>query len=133
VVEALIKGGCDMDKTMHAGRTPLYTAAEKGHREVVEALIKGGCDVDKARNNGDTPLYTAAEKRDTGRWWRRCSRAGATHFWSTTSSSSARCWPWVRVFTLHDNLVKMIWEGGSNVTIHLTPSLSSLFLRSTFM
>ena len=59
-VEALVKGGCDVDKADDDGTTPLLKAAEEGHGKVVEALIKGGCDVDNATNEGVTQLLMAA-------------------------------------------------------------------------
>ena len=43
------------------GATPLYIAAEEGHREVVQLLVKKGTNVDQSNNNGP-PLYIAAQK-----------------------------------------------------------------------
>ena len=62
VVEALLKGGCDVDKATNDGATPLLIAAQEGQREVVEALLKGWCHVDKADDHDDTPLFMAAAK-----------------------------------------------------------------------
>jgi hypothetical protein len=59
VVQALLHGGADVDKTMDNGATPLYIVSQNGHLPVVQALLQGGADVDKARNDGVTPLSIA--------------------------------------------------------------------------
>ena len=72
LVEALVKGGCDVDKADDDSDTPLLIAAEKGHGEVVAALIKG------AGATWTKPTTSMAPRRcivllSTGmpRWWQR--------------------------------------------------------------
>ena len=45
------KGG-DLEKVMHNGATPLFTACQQGHLEVVRLLVEKGADVDKAKEDG---------------------------------------------------------------------------------
>ena len=65
----VVKGGCDVDKAMNDGATPLYMAAQEGHGEVAATRIDGRCQVDKDDITGFTPLYIAAT--GTARWCRR--------------------------------------------------------------
>lgn len=60
VVNALLEGGAEIDKTDHCGRTPLHAAALKGHKDAVKLLLDGGADCDKADEWGQTPLHSAA-------------------------------------------------------------------------
>ena len=53
-------GGCDMNKAMDDGDTPLYAACQEGHVDIVQLLVEaGGCDMSKAVDDGRTPLYIA--------------------------------------------------------------------------
>jgi len=61
VVDALIRGGADVNKASDDGVTPLYMASCNGHCNVVEVLVRGGADVNKAWNDGMTPLYIASQ------------------------------------------------------------------------
>jgi predicted LPLAT superfamily acyltransferase len=65
VVEALLRGGADVNKAKKDGTTPLFMASQKGHCDVVEALLRGGADVNKARNDGATPLFMASHNGRT--------------------------------------------------------------------
>ena len=60
-LKVLVEAGCDVNKAMNDGRTPLIQAALKGHELVVAALIEGGAQVDKENSvSGFTPLMNAA-------------------------------------------------------------------------
>ena len=72
--KALIEAGADVNKlaspnTVNAsgqrigvihGVTPVYSAAERGHKHVVMELIKAGADLNLATSSGFTPLCVAA-------------------------------------------------------------------------
>ena len=60
MVQYLLEQGADKDKVNNNGRSPLYTAAQKGHSAVVQCLVEQGADVNKATNEGWTPLHIAA-------------------------------------------------------------------------
>ena len=61
IVDALLRGGADVNKAMDIGATPLFMASQLGHCDVVEALLRGGADVNKAKNDGVTPLFMASQ------------------------------------------------------------------------
>jgi ankyrin repeat protein len=45
------------------GRTPLFTAASKGHAPIVEKLMAAGSNVNLAKtNDGATPILIAAQR-----------------------------------------------------------------------
>jgi ankyrin repeat protein len=60
-VKDSLNDGARVDAVDEYGRTPLYWAAEKGHKEVVKMLIERGNKVDAADKNGMTPLHWAAQ------------------------------------------------------------------------
>jgi len=41
-VRALIEMGADVNKAMHVGATPLYSAAQEGHAAIVQILRDAG-------------------------------------------------------------------------------------------
>lgn len=51
-----------LDRSRHRafGRTPLWWAASKGHKDVAGWLLANGVDVNAKDNDGDTPLHGAA-------------------------------------------------------------------------
>jgi len=64
-VAKLLRGAAKGDEAVdwhqnRFGRSPLYAAASRGHRDVIETLLKAGADVDHADSAGETPLYAAA-------------------------------------------------------------------------
>ncbi len=61
VIDALLRGGADVNKAKHDGATPLFIASETGHCDVIDALLRGGADVNKAKHDGATPLFIASE------------------------------------------------------------------------
>lgn len=66
-VQDLIAQGADVNKLRDSccwSQTPLYYAAEKGHRDIVQLLLDHGADVNLKNEIGHTALYEAAE---TGR------------------------------------------------------------------
>jgi ankyrin repeat protein len=63
VVEGLIQSGYPPDQAV-GGRSPLFIAANNGHKDVVRALllvVRAG-EVDAADPHGTTPLAAAAEE-----------------------------------------------------------------------
>ena len=59
VVEALIKGGANVNRPDNHGRRALIHATEFGHVEVVEALLKNGANVQSKDNDSRTALMFA--------------------------------------------------------------------------
>jgi ankyrin repeat protein len=60
-VQELVKGDPALVSSRDShGNTPLYGAAEKGHKEVVEFLLANKADVDAENQQGHTPLHAAA-------------------------------------------------------------------------
>jgi len=56
-VEKLVSTvGCDVDRADNQGKTPAFTATEKGFYNVLMALIKANCDLKRPCRTGDTPL-----------------------------------------------------------------------------
>ena len=51
-----------IDQADNDGRTPLYLASVKDHKEIVRMLIDAGADVNKANKYGSAPLYWASVK-----------------------------------------------------------------------
>ena len=64
---ALIKAGAGINKAKDNGVTPLFIAAQTGHKTVVRVLIELGADINKAMDDGATPL-TSPLKMATRRW-----------------------------------------------------------------
>ena len=58
VVEALVRGGADVNKSKNDGATPINMASCNGHCGVVEALVRAGADLTLAWH-GQTPLFSA--------------------------------------------------------------------------
>ena len=55
-----VRGGRINEKN-EDGWTPLYIAAENGHKEVAQLLLDNSANVNAPKNTGWTPLYIAAE------------------------------------------------------------------------
>jgi hypothetical protein len=56
-VEKLVSTvGCDVDRADNQGKTPAFTATEKGLYSVLMVLIKANCDLKRPCGTGDTPL-----------------------------------------------------------------------------
>ena len=53
----------DVNGKDYYGETPLYYAADKGHKEIVELLIAKGADVNAKLMYGTTPLDSACKKQ----------------------------------------------------------------------
>ena len=45
VVDALVRGGADVNKAGNDVMPPLFVASQFGHCAVVDALVRGGADV----------------------------------------------------------------------------------------
>ena len=61
-VEFLLHHGADVAARDKHNGTPLYLAAQWGHKEVVDLLIRHGADVAACDNYNKTPLHVAAEQ-----------------------------------------------------------------------
>jgi len=59
-VKEWLRRGANVNAVTEYGWTPLYEAAENGHKAVAELLIAKGANVNAARENGSTPLHAAA-------------------------------------------------------------------------
>jgi len=66
-IEALLKGGADINKIDQIGRTALHGAAGWGWNEAVEVLVANGADLNAKDVGGLTPLDYATGKRTAGR------------------------------------------------------------------
>lgn len=56
----------DLNVRNDSGATPLYSACERGHRDVVEFLLRiAGVDVNQANHEGFSPLYAACQNGHT--------------------------------------------------------------------
>ncbi len=64
VVDALLRNGAAVNKTIAHGATPLYIACENGHQDCVEVLLRFKADVSVTWRGG-TPLEAAAGKEHT--------------------------------------------------------------------
>ena len=60
VVDLLIKGGADCNKSSTLGETPLCEASRAGHVDIVDMLIKYGVYCNKSGKFGTTPLCEAS-------------------------------------------------------------------------
>ena len=60
-VEALLKGGADVNSPDGAGRAPLHLAISNGHHKSVNLLLEAKADIHLRDNAGNTPLHYAAE------------------------------------------------------------------------
>lgn len=58
-MDLLLRNGATNNYQSNDGRTPLYMAAEKGHRNPAEILIRNGADVNLKANDGSSPLDIA--------------------------------------------------------------------------
>ena len=58
-VKQHLAAGTDVNDKNRSGETPLYNAAEWGHKAVAELLIAEGADVNAKSNEGWTPLHNA--------------------------------------------------------------------------
>ena len=62
-VQALIENKADVNAVNKDGATPLFMAAQGGHREIMALLLDHGADAKQARrNDGVSPLYIAAQQ-----------------------------------------------------------------------
>ena len=61
-VAYILTGGTTPDVGNNRIGTPLYWAAERGHREIAQLLIDAGADVNATTFNGRTPLHVAATR-----------------------------------------------------------------------
>ena len=61
-VKSLLTSGTPPDVGNNRIGTPLYWAAEHGHREIAQLLIDAGADVNATTFNGRTPLHVAATR-----------------------------------------------------------------------
>jgi hypothetical protein len=61
VVEFLIQGGLDVDKTLENGVTPLILAIEKNHTEIVQTLLQSGANISQAGSEGAFPLFVVLQ------------------------------------------------------------------------
>ena len=58
-VQALVKGGADIDRVDEDGKAPLYRAVEYREHAKVDALLKAGADVAATDERGRTCLHVA--------------------------------------------------------------------------
>ena len=62
-VQALIENKADVNAANRDGTTPLFMAAQGGHREIIALLLDHGADAKQARKNDSvSPLYIAAQQ-----------------------------------------------------------------------
>ena len=62
VVEALIRGGADVNRLDRNGRGPLHIAVQINDLETVEVLLKGSADPNRLDRNNQTPVHVACER-----------------------------------------------------------------------
>ena len=60
-MQTLLKREANVNAANEDGTTPLFIAAEKGHRDIVALLLDHGADVKQTTTDGATPLHIAAE------------------------------------------------------------------------
>src|SRR6185503_5154497 len=62
-VQTLLKREANVNAANEEGTTPLFIAAEKGHRDIVALLLDKGADVKQERaDSGEPPLFIAAQE-----------------------------------------------------------------------
>lgn len=61
MVKELLESGAQVNISMKDHASPLFIAAQNGHRNVCVLLINRGAVVDKTRSDGATPLWIAAQ------------------------------------------------------------------------
>ena len=66
VVQLLLNGGADPNKTNYAGWTALHSAAMYGYSEMAQLLMEQGAEPDNNARYGSTPLHTAVWSGQTG-------------------------------------------------------------------
>eukprot|EP00931_Biecheleriopsis_adriatica_P006569 TRINITY_DN107957_c0_g1_i1.p1 TRINITY_DN107957_c0_g1~~TRINITY_DN107957_c0_g1_i1.p1 ORF type:complete len:463 (+),score=71.33 TRINITY_DN107957_c0_g1_i1:46-1434(+) len=60
VAQLLLENRADVTaRDFRGGRTPLYSAAEKGHGDLIKELAARGADVCQSNNKGESPLHEA--------------------------------------------------------------------------
>ena len=59
----IIDHGVDVNKQDARKQTPLWVAAEEGHKDICEVLIQNGASVDENDVTQRTPLWIAAHKK----------------------------------------------------------------------
>ena len=52
----------DKNAAQQGGVTPVYIAAQEGHKAIVSALLAAGADKNAAIKDGATPLFVAAQQ-----------------------------------------------------------------------
>jgi ankyrin repeat protein len=62
VVEALVRGGADVNRLDRNGRGPLHIAVQINDLETVEVLLKGSADPNRLDRNNQTPVHVACER-----------------------------------------------------------------------
>ena len=60
-MELLIANKAEVNAKTSNGSTPLYSAAQNGHKDVVKLLIANKAEVNVKASNGSTPLHIAAQ------------------------------------------------------------------------
>ncbi len=59
-IQALLKGGADVNTRADDGSTPLHAAAAVGQMASIQVLLAGGAAVNAKADDGSTPLHQAA-------------------------------------------------------------------------
>lgn len=62
-VEALIKGGCDVDKVYGGFPIPLHSAVAMGGEDMMRVLLENGADVNITNDEGETALHVVVESQ----------------------------------------------------------------------
>ncbi len=100
-----------MNRAAKDGRTPVNTAAVRGHTAAIEALGKLGADVNRASNVGKTPLVNAIKNGQCR--WARCGSGRA-------AAAGGR--PMRRlILKLHDHEMGVEWRRGAKGVIPPPP------------